>query len=259
MLKFPKAATLAAVSVLLVSAGIIAAPTFAFGGSESDTALKADTIQVDAGIIATDQSFIKRATQSDVAMNVSKNGDVVFIPGTANTPKMAVPVDPQDEDQIAADEDDAQGNMPDAVNKPKKMSAGSLAELVRIQDTNGTLGREAHCLAGAVYFESKSESLAGQLAVAKVVMARASSGRFPSSICGVVFQKNQFSFVRGNSMPPINKSGTQWKNAIAISNIALSGSWKSPVEGALFFHARRVSPGWKLTRIGNVDNHVFYR
>jgi hypothetical protein len=255
MLKFPKAATLAAVSILLVSAGIIAAPTFAFGGSESDTALKADTIQVDAGVIAADQSFIKRATQTDVAMNVSKNGDVVFTSGIGNTPKMAVPVDPQDEDQITADEDTA----PETINKPKKMSAGSLAELVRIQDTSGKLDREAHCLAGAVYFESKSESLAGQLAVAKVVMARASSGRFPSSICGVVFQKNQFSFVRGNSMPPINTGGAQWKNAIAISNIALSGSWKSPVEGALFFHARRVSPGWKLTRIGNVDNHVFYR
>ena len=259
MLKFPKAATIAAVSVVLVSAGIVADPTFAFGGSESDTTLKADTIQVDAGVIAADQTFIERATQTDVAMNVSKNGDVVFTPGIGNTPKMAVPVDPQDEDQINADENIAQEDTTDSINKPKKMSAGSLAELVRMQNTSGTLGREAHCLAGAVYFESKSESLAGQLAVAKVVMARASSGRFPSSICGVVYQKNQFSFVRGNSMPPINKGGTQWKNAVAISNIALSGSWKSPVEGALFFHARRVSPGWKLTRLGNVDNHVFYR
>ncbi len=254
MIKFPKVATIAAVTFILVSAGIVADPGFAFGGSESDTALKADSIQVDAGIIAADQSFLQTATKSDVAMNVATNGDVVFTPGIGNTLVMAVPADTEDTIPAANDEDGSENTA-----KPKKTSAGSLAELVQIQDTSGALSKEAHCLAGAVYFESKSESLAGQLAVAKVVMARASSGRFASSLCGVVFQKNQFSFVRGNSMPPIDKNGQQWKNAIAISNIALSGSWKSPVEGALFFHARRVSPGWKLTRIGNVDNHVFYR
>jgi hypothetical protein len=254
MLKFPKAATIAAVSVVLLSAGIVADPGFAFGGSETDTVLKADTIQVDAGIIAADQTFIENANQTDVAMTITKNGDVVFTPGIGITPKISVPADPENKDQISVDAD-----LPHTINQSKKTTAASLNELVRIQDTSGTLDREAHCLAGAVYFESKSESLAGQLAVAKVVMARAKSGRFPSSICGVVYQKNQFSFVRGNSMPPINTGGTQWKNAVAISNIALSGSWKSPVEGALFFHARRVSPGWKLTRLGNVDNHVFYR
>jgi spore germination cell wall hydrolase CwlJ-like protein len=46
---------------------------------------------------------------------------------------------------------------------------------------------------------------------------------------------------------------------VAISQIALDNSWKSPVEGALFFHARYVSPGWRLKRVGTIDNHVFYR
>jgi spore germination cell wall hydrolase CwlJ-like protein len=121
------------------------------------------------------------------------------------------------------------------------------------------LDKEASCLAGAVYFESKGESLAGQLAVAKVVMARAKSGRFASTLCGVVFQKSQFSFVRGGQMPFIDKSGANWKKAVAISKIALNDGWKSSVEGALFFHAKYVSPGWKLKRIGSVDQHVFYR
>jgi spore germination cell wall hydrolase CwlJ-like protein len=121
------------------------------------------------------------------------------------------------------------------------------------------LDAQAHCLAGAVYFESKGESLAGQLAVAKVVMERAKSGRFASTLCGVVFQKSQFSFVRGGQMPRIEKNGVHWKNAVAISKIALDGAWKSPVEGALFFHAKYVSPGWKLKRLGSVDQHIFYR
>jgi len=64
--------------------------------------------------------------------------------------------------------------------------------------------RELECLAGAIYFESKSESLQGQLAVGHVIANRAHSGRFPSSYCGVVFQRSQFSFVRGRSLPPIS-------------------------------------------------------
>ncbi|MBN8483747.1 MAG: cell wall hydrolase [Sphingomonadales bacterium] len=139
------------------------------------------------------------------------------------------------------------------------VDADSLPELVALQPQPAELPRELHCLAGAVYFEAKSESLAGQLAVARVVVARSKSGRFPSSYCGVVFQPSQFSFVRGRSMPAIPKASKQWKNAVAIAQIAHSNAWASPVEGALFFHASYVSPGWKLRRVGRVDNHVFYR
>ncbi len=147
----------------------------------------------------------------------------------------------------------------EAVRADRPKNAASLAALVKAMPTNIKLSAEEHCLAGAVYFESKSESLAGQLAVARVVINRAKSGRFPSSICGVVYQPSQFSFVRGRSMPYINKAGQQWKNAVAITQIAMDNSWKSNVEGALFFHAKYVSPGWKLRRIASVDNHIFYR
>lgn len=139
------------------------------------------------------------------------------------------------------------------------VSPTTLAQLVAVQPQPDTLSRELECLAGAIYFESKSESLAGQLAVGRVVHARAKSGRFPSSYCGVVFQRSQFSFVRGQSMPGINKNSRQWRTAVAMAQIADSGSWKSPVEGALFFHATHVSPGWRLKRVARVDNHVFYR
>ena len=140
-----------------------------------------------------------------------------------------------------------------------EIKVASLAELVAAQPQPTELSRELHCLAGAVYFEAKSESLAGQLAVGRVIVARSKSGRFPNSYCGVVFQPSQFSFVRGRSMPAIPKASKQWKNAVAIAQIAHSNAWASPVEGALFFHAAYVSPGWKLRRVGRVDNHVFYR
>jgi spore germination cell wall hydrolase CwlJ-like protein len=137
--------------------------------------------------------------------------------------------------------------------------AASLAELVASQPQPAELSRELNCLAGAIYFEAKSESLAGQLAVGRVVVARSKSGRFPDSYCGVVYQPSQFSFVRGNTMPAIPRASRHWKNAVAIAQIAHEGTWRSPVEGALFFHAAYVSPGWRLKRMARVDNHVFYR
>lgn len=146
----------------------------------------------------------------------------------------------------------------DLLNTPPA-SAASLAELVSIQPQPTELPRELHCLAGAIYFEAKSESLVGQLAVGRVIVARSKSGRFPNSYCGVVFQPSQFSFVRGSSMPGIAKGSKQWKNAVAIAQIAHAGSWRSPVEGALYFHASYVNPGWKLRKVGRVENHVFYR
>ncbi|WP_338427032.1 cell wall hydrolase [Sphingopyxis kveilinensis] len=138
------------------------------------------------------------------------------------------------------------------------VTAASLAALVAATPKPATIDRELRCLAGAVYFESRGESLPGQLAVAHVVINRAQSGRFPTSLCGVVHQKSQFSFVRGGRMPAI-REGAQWDNAVAIAQIALDGSWKNHAPGALFFHARYVSPGWRKTRIAQIDNHIFYR
>jgi hypothetical protein len=240
MLKFFKAASAAAISVTLGSAVITADPGFAFGNSQS-TALSAEIIVIDPAQIAADQNTVELAKTGKVTATLDDKGDIIFTPGNGGGPVM----EPTEEVSEAA--------------TPETLSASSLAELVRKQDVQAALDRETHCLAGAVYFESKGETLPGQLAVARVVMARAKSGRFASTLCGVVYQKSQFSFVRGNSMPRIDTGSTNWRNAVAISKIALSDSWKSPVEGALFFHARHVSPGWRLTRLGTVDNHIFYR
>ncbi len=75
----------------------------------------------------------------------------------------------------------------------------------------------------------------------------------------MVFQRSQFSFVRGRSLPPIPRAGLQWKTAVAIARIVDQQLHGSPMGKALFFHARRVSPGWRLTRLGTLGNHVFYR
>lgn len=138
-------------------------------------------------------------------------------------------------------------------------SAASLADLVERTPLPVSLSREMECLAGAIYFEARSETLAGQLAVGRVIVTRASSGRFPSSYCGVVYQPSQFSFVRANGMPAVNHASHLWQQAVKIALIADSGAWKSPVEGAMFFHAAHVAPSWGKIRMARVDNHVFYR
>lgn len=139
------------------------------------------------------------------------------------------------------------------------IDAGSLGALVAAQSMPAALDEETRCLAGTVYFEAKSESLEGQLAVARVVINRRDSGRFADSICGVVYQPSQFSFVRGHSMPNIRTESRDWQEAVAIAQIALKDAWETPAEGALYFHARRVSPGWGRPRLASIDNHIFYR
>ena len=119
--------------------------------------------------------------------------------------------------------------------------------------------REMECLAAGIYFESKSEPLAGQLAVGQVIANRASSGRFAKTYCGVLFQRGQFSFVRGGRWPAIAKGSRQWHNAVAIAKIVDRDLKESSVGDALFFHAKRVSPRWRLKRVASVGNHIFYR
>ena len=152
--------------------------------------------------------------------------------------------------------------LPEAGSGPTATStgpSGSLDALVATQPMDADLSSEMRCLAGAIYFEARGESLEGQLAVAKVIINRSKSGRFPTSYCGVVYQPSQFSFVRGRSMPAIRSGSADWREAVAIAHIAEKGSWDSEVPGALFFHAAHVSPSWRLTRLARVDNHIFYR
>ncbi len=144
-------------------------------------------------------------------------------------------------------------------SEASNIKAASLTALVDAHGAPEELDGDMQCLAGGVYFESKGESLAGQLAVARVIINRAKSGRFADSLCGVIYQPGQFSFVRGRSMPSIRTASEGWREAVAIAQIAMQDAWSNAAEGALFFHARRVSPGWGKRQLASIDKHVFYR
>ncbi|MEE9434881.1 MAG: cell wall hydrolase [Sphingorhabdus sp.] len=244
MIKLTKAASAAALLLTIGSASILAVPGFASGDAEAETHITADLIKVDETVLAADAEALKIAKQDDMKPELGKNGEIVFKPGTGDFVQPMPDPEPKPEPKVT---------------QKIPTNASSLRGLVRLQNKGASLDKQANCLAGAVYFESKGESLAGQLAVARVVMARAKSSRFPSSICGVVFQRSQFSFVRGGRMPRINKGGQHWRNAKAIAQIALANAWKSKMEGALFFHAKYVNPKWRLKRMGSVGLHIFYR
>ncbi|WP_017663787.1 cell wall hydrolase [Porphyrobacter sp. AAP82] len=144
---------------------------------------------------------------------------------------------------------------------PTLTEAGSLGELVGMIDTATPMSQDLRCLAGAVYFEARGEALAGQLAVAQVIVNRTEDGRFPRSYCGVVAQPGQFSFMRGRRMPAIPEGSAAWHRAVAVAHIADKGLWESEAGRAVFFHARYVTPGWTRTktRLARIDTHVFYR
>ncbi|MCB2087685.1 MAG: cell wall hydrolase [Sphingomonadaceae bacterium] len=149
----------------------------------------------------------------------------------------------------------------DLADNAAAADASSLQELVAVTPTDGALSREMECLAGAIYFESRGEPLAGQLAVGRVIINRAESELFPSSYCGVVYQRKQFSFVRGGRMPAIPRSSPAWHRAKAIARIAHQDLWDSEAQDSLYFHARYVRPAWSKRKVARatINTHVFYR
>ena len=137
---------------------------------------------------------------------------------------------------------------------------GDLSSLVAQLRGSDPGSRELECLAVGIYFESMSEPLSGQLAGGEVIANRANSnGRFPSTYCGVLFQRGQFSFIRGKSLPSVPRASKQWHTAVAIAKIVDQDLKDSAAENALFFHAKRVRPGWRLKRVASIGNHIFYR
>lgn len=126
---------------------------------------------------------------------------------------------------------------------------------------------EQSCLATAVYYEARSESELGQLAVAKVILNRVRDPGYPKTICGVVYQGAdkghgcQFSFAcDGRAEQP--RSGKAWDEARQIASRAMAGEADVKIiSTATHYHADYVQPRWAGTmkRLIKIGRHVFYR
>jgi len=164
-----------------------------------------------------------------------------------NVPRGHVPVDPVD------------GYATISIPVPPAVPLPTLSEAVETSALPARNTREMECLARTVYFEARGDGLEGQLAVARTVINRTRSDLFPDSICGVVRQRSQFSFVRDRVIPEVDRETPAWRKAVAIATLARKG-WPSRAGAALFFHAPSVSPDWRWKRpsLGRIGAHLFY-
>ena len=150
---------------------------------------------------------------------------------------------------------------------------------------------EVECMSLNIYREANNQSIAGQIAVARVVMNRVMDRRYPADTCSVIYEgpireswktrkdpdladdkriyypirdRCQFSwYCDGKKDEVINKLNNRaWNTAEDIAyQILAFDKWRGIVEGATHYHADYVSPKWMHTfkRITKIDTHIFYK
>lgn len=127
--------------------------------------------------------------------------------------------------------------------------------------------RQLDCLTRNIYWEAASEPFEGKVAVAQVTLNRVASGRFPDTVCGVVYQKNviyekvvcQFSwFCEGTHKvkaihTPLYRESEEVAKRVLFEHFRLPS-----LTHAMYYHADYVNPGWQLPRIEKIGRHIFY-
>jgi spore germination cell wall hydrolase CwlJ-like protein len=130
---------------------------------------------------------------------------------------------------------------------------------------------ERLCLTQAIYHEARGESETGQWAVANVIINRAMSHKFPTSLCGVVFQNAdqgfhhcQFTFACDGRSDMGTEQGA-WNRAQKMAAVAYKEYQEGDTPGvvprsALYYHTTAVNPGWsnRFKRVAAIGAHVFY-
>ena len=127
-------------------------------------------------------------------------------------------------------------------------------------------GKQWHCLAQALYFEARGESVKGQFAVAEVILNRMDSKDFPNSICGVVNQGSskrhrcQFSYMCDGQYEIVREKQA-FELSGKIATIMMRGAPRQLTTGAMFYHSQNVSPRWSRTfrRTTSIGQHYFYK
>ena len=145
-----------------------------------------------------------------------------------------------------------------------------IAQEIVASEVGPEFNKEVDCLAQNIYYESASENFEGKLAVAQVTINRVNSGKFPSTICGVVKQKDlvngimvcQFSWFCNQPYTKLVRNHYQWEESVIVAKKALTSEVAHDIlmkQKAMYYHANYVNPGWKLTKVAQIGNHIFYR
>ena len=127
--------------------------------------------------------------------------------------------------------------------------------------------RQLNCLTQNIYWEAASEPFEGKVAVAQVTMNRVDSGRFPNSVCGVVYQKNvfyekvvcQFSWYCESTHKTRAVYTPLWRESEEVAKKVLLENFRLPgLKHALYYHADYVNPNWGKPKIQKIGRHIFY-
>lgn len=127
-------------------------------------------------------------------------------------------------------------------------------------------GDQWACLAEALYFEARGESVKGQFAVAEVILNRVDSSRFPNSICGVIHQGTgrkyacQFTFTCDGHPENIHEPAA-YRRVGKIAQLMIDGAPRNLTSGATYYHTKAVNPRWarQFSRTATIGVHHFYR
>ncbi|OGI37464.1 MAG: hypothetical protein A2140_05025 [Candidatus Muproteobacteria bacterium RBG_16_62_13] len=143
-------------------------------------------------------------------------------------------------------------------------SAGLITAVAAVDDR-----QQLACLARNVYFEARGEPLTGQYAVAEVTMNRVGASTYPETVCGVVHQKTwdpqrrrwvaAFSWTAMGPWP--EPQGREWQQARTVAKAVYHGRYTPQLDGATFYHAHYVRPGWsrQRARVAQIGKHHFYQ
>ncbi len=150
-------------------------------------------------------------------------------------------------------------------------SAGKVANIRYDRDWLSTQpavqgGAQWQCLAEALYFEARGESVKGQFAVAEVILNRVSSASYPDTVCGVVHQGTgrkyqcQFTYTC-DGMKEVIAEPTAFKRVGKIARMMIDGAPRNLTGGATHYHTKAVRPRWarSFPRTATIGVHHFYR
>lgn len=126
--------------------------------------------------------------------------------------------------------------------------------------------RAVRCLTQAIYYESALEPVAGQEAVAQVILNRVRDPNYADTICGVVFEGAerttgcQFSFTCDGALAFAPEPG-YWNRAKQVAERMLAGHVATRVGTATHYHADYIHPWWSptLAKLTQIGAHIFYR
>lgn len=127
-------------------------------------------------------------------------------------------------------------------------------------------GEQWRCLAEALYFEARGESVRGMFAVGEVIMNRVDSGAFPNTLCGVINQGTgrqyacQFTYTCDGNAEVIHEPAA-WARVGKVARLLMDGAPRQLTEGATHYHTRAVNPRWArvFPRTTTIGSHHFYR